>query len=517
MSRKFVAPEIYDLMDRIAEILVTNQSSNVREICRSIYLQFLLDYPQGRGRLKSSLAFLTKNLSFKHEVGRVSVLELLSAILGKFATQLIQESADMFFIGLVMVVANDESTRCRKMASELVKTLFTRVEADTQDVLLTMLHAWSGKSDQPQLARTAIQLFGVAIDALGQEKGKAAAPAVLEVLAEALQGSQDRLQEAETVGEDAMDLGEDWQLPYQALQALAHVYKAFPALVSPDNDTTSRQLWSCVRGHLLFPHIWIRTSSARLLGSLYASCSSYVAQRDLPDDHPLSTASLLDAAQKACLQLKSTHLSDSLAMQIVKNLFFASKCFEARRDDHAMTEDAEDDDELGNGAEGAEKRQADPLRWLFTRLSYQARQAHIARPSMHAIQEASLMLCATASSEIDLNSIISQGQWSLQPASILRFFAAAAANLEKASLERFLIQMATPIFRIVEDPNAQDPQMGRPRRVSSLRSMTDTRTLCSRAAITGARGAGTIASQGWHDRLLVRAYLNSTESCGTPE
>jgi len=92
MSRKFVAPEIYDLMDKVAEMLVTNQSTNVRDVCRSIYLQFLLDYPQGRGRLKTSLTFLVKNLSYQYDSGRLSVLELLSAILSKFATQLVQES-----------------------------------------------------------------------------------------------------------------------------------------------------------------------------------------------------------------------------------------------------------------------------------------------------------------------------------------------------------------------------------------------------------------------------------------
>lgn len=416
MARKFVAPEIYDLMDKVAEILVTNQSSNVREVCRAIYLQFLLDYPQGRGRLKSSLAFLAKNLSFQHESGRLSVLELLNAILTKFATGLLQESADLFFVGLVMVIANDESTRCREMAAELIKILFTRVDKEVKDVLLAMLHAWSGKKEQPQLCRTAVQLFGVAIEALGDDGGKEAAGPILEVLAEVLEESQERLQEAEEGGEAYMELDTDWQLPYQALQSLSHVYKSFPALVSPDQDRSSRQLWGAVRGHLLFPHIWIRTSSARLLGSLYASSASYLARTDLPDDHPLSTPALLDAAQKACLQLKSPLLSETLAMQIVKNLFFAAKCFDARR---AVSTEEEDVDEDGEGAEDGEERQADPLRWLFTRLSYQARQAHITRPSMHAVEVVSSSSPCMPIADTDplLTSLRVNGRFNLPPSS----------------------------------------------------------------------------------------------------
>lgn len=380
MSRKFVAPEIYDLMDKVAEILVTNQSSGIREVCRAVYLQFLLDYPQGRGRLNSSLAFLAKNLSFVHESGRISVLELISAILGKFATNLITESADLFFVGLVMVVANDDSTRCREMAAELIKLLFSRLEKDARDVLLTMLHAWSGKKEQPQLARTAIQLFGIAIEALG-ENGKSTAPAILAVLKTVLVESDELLRAAEEGGQETVSLDSDWQLPYQALQSLAHVFKVFPALASPD-VLANRSLWQAVRGHLLFPHIWIRTSSARLLGSLYALSTPSIALLELGDSHPLSTTSLLDAAQKACLQLKSPLLSESLALQIVKNLFFAARCFAARRptEETILLEKEEGEEEV----EG-EERKADPLRWLFTRLSYQARAAHTARPSHYAV------------------------------------------------------------------------------------------------------------------------------------
>lgn len=32
--------------------------------------------------------------------------------------------------------------------------------------------------------------------------------------------------------------------------------------------------------------------------------------------------------------------------------------------------------------------------------------------------------------------------------------------LEVEALKRFLVQIVTPIYRIIEDPNAQDPQMG---------------------------------------------------------
>jgi U3 small nucleolar RNA-associated protein 20 len=392
MSRKFVAPEIYDLMNKVAEMLVTNQSSNVREVCRAIYLQFLLDYPQGRGRLKDSLAFLAKNLSYTYESGRLSVLELVSAVLSKFASNLVQDSADLFFISLVMVIANDDSTRCREMAAELVKLLFSRVDKDTRDTLLGMLHSWSGKKTQPQLARTAVQLLGVAVDGLGEE-GKSSAPAIVDVLLDILVDSEEKLEQAELEGgEAAAELEAEWQLPYQSIQSLSHVYKAFPDLVSPD-DKSSFPLWRAVRGHLLYPHIWLRSSSARLLGTLYGASASSVSTTDLPEHHPLATPNLLDAAQKACLQLKSPLLDDSLAMQIVKNLFFAAKCFAARSDNTSNGADEANEEE--ETADADEQRKADPLKWLFTRLSYQTRQAHMLRPSRHDLNAVRLVFVSS--------------------------------------------------------------------------------------------------------------------------
>ncbi|BGP12578.1 hypothetical protein JCM10213_004835 [Rhodosporidiobolus nylandii] len=438
MSRKFVAPEIYDLMNKIAEMLVTNQSSNVREVCRAIYLQFLLDYPQGRGRLRESLAFLAKNLGYTYESGRLSVLELVSTIFAKFSAQLIADSAELFFASLVMQIANDDSTRCREMAAELVKVLFGRVDKEIRDAFLAMLHSWAGQKAHPQLARTAIQLLGVAVDGLGEE-GKSSVPAIVDVLLDVLTDSEERLALAELEGGDAAEaLEADWQLPYQALQALSRVYKTFAGLVSPD-EKTNHPLWKAVRGHLLYPHLWIRTASARLLGTLYAASTAAVSSADLSERHPLATANLLDAAQKACLQLKSPLLDDDLAMQVVKNLFFAAKCFDARSTAAVAEGDADGDDEEEDGAaQTDEERKSDPLKWLFTRLSYQARQAHMLRPSRHDL---------------------SAGQWSRQPSSILRWFAAVISFLDATALQRFVKQMAIPIFRIAEDPHAEDPQM----------------------------------------------------------
>jgi len=122
VARKFVVPEIYDLMEKVSEVAVTSQSPQVRELGRGV-LQFLPDYPQGKGRLRNQMSFFAKNNSYIHESGRTSIMELLDAEITQFQANLVRQYADLLFVALVMVVANDDSAKCREMGAKLIKNL----------------------------------------------------------------------------------------------------------------------------------------------------------------------------------------------------------------------------------------------------------------------------------------------------------------------------------------------------------------------------------------------------------
>jgi U3 small nucleolar RNA-associated protein 20 len=47
LARKLVLPEVYDLMNRVQELMVRSQAAPVRSACSSALLQFMLDYPLG--------------------------------------------------------------------------------------------------------------------------------------------------------------------------------------------------------------------------------------------------------------------------------------------------------------------------------------------------------------------------------------------------------------------------------------------------------------------------------------
>ena len=378
VARKFVVPEIYDLMGKVSEIAVTSQSPQVQELCRGVLLQFLLDYPQGKGRLRNQMAFFAKNLSYVYESGRTSIMELLNAVISKFQVNLVREYADLLFVALVMVVANDDSTKCREMAARLIKNLFTRLDEDHRNIVLSHLHSWASQNAQPQLTWVSAQVSGLIID----EAQSDALPYITVILND-LKASLQYSASVSTIDEDEedshMDVDLEWQLPYHALTVLTKILRVFPTFAN-EHDKIE---WHLVVAHLLFPHAWVRTAACRLLGFLFSASPVAPSRPDLPDDHPLSKPGMTNVATKLSQQLKSEHLDEVLSLQIVKNLFYLGKCFYlfsvCNEDEGLANEPAPTLLENEPSGEDKLKHLDNPLPWLFSKLSYQIKSGHIAR------------------------------------------------------------------------------------------------------------------------------------------
>ncbi|KAI0268459.1 armadillo-type protein [Russula aff. rugulosa BPL654] len=287
VARKFIVPEIYDLMDRVSEIMVTNQSPQVQELCRSVLLQFLLDYPQGKGRLRTTMAFLAKNTAFMYESGRISVLELLSAIVSKFEESLIGDYADLLFVALVMVIANDDSAKSREMASEIIKSLFLRLDLEHRRLLVSHLRSWASQTENPQLTRVAVQVYGIMLDAL-QADASIYLPSIIDDLNLNISRSVEQLTKEE---EDQLDVDSQWQVVYHIFTVLGKLFSMLLVAGPP--------------------------------------------KEGYPTTSPLAGLKLEDIAGKHCTQLKSSRLSSALGLQIVKNLFYIGKCFWGERTEEA--------------------------------------------------------------------------------------------------------------------------------------------------------------------------------------
>ena len=377
ITRRFVVPEMYDLMDNISEVMVTSQSPQVQEHCRSVLLQFLLEYPQGKNRLKNQMTSLAKNLSYIYESGRTSVLELLNALVNKFEVGLVYEYSDLLFVALVMVIANDGSMKCREMAAELIKRLYLRLDESRRKTLLSHLHTWISQAAQQPLIRVSCQVYGFI---LAIEDDASFSDALLEDVNSVLERSSDGFEEIEEEGGDDETGRDGWQVPYQALVVLAKLLAKNPELAKDH----SRISWSHVVPLLLYPHAWVRTASCRLLGTMLATVPPDAPRRGVSSPGygspgPFTREWMETVTQKLCVQLKSEHLGEDLSLHIVKNLFYFGRCFS--NIPFPTEEGGDDNDDSADEAQqgSAENKGRHPLRWLFSRLSFQARSAYITR------------------------------------------------------------------------------------------------------------------------------------------
>lgn len=75
LSRRIETAAVYDTLDHVGTIMVTNDDKDTRDLARGAFFQFIREYPQKKARWAKQLDFVVANLKYKREGGRVSVLK----------------------------------------------------------------------------------------------------------------------------------------------------------------------------------------------------------------------------------------------------------------------------------------------------------------------------------------------------------------------------------------------------------------------------------------------------------
>ncbi|KAK9840687.1 hypothetical protein WJX84_003409, partial [Apatococcus fuscideae] len=277
LGRRLVVPEVYDLMGRVEDVLVSAQSVPVRQACASALMQFLLDYPLGPKRLAHHLHHLLANLAYEHEEGRLAALDMLQTIIVKFPEPVLAEWTEVFFLPLVTRLVNDGAPPCRSKAADVVRVLMEKVTVEGRDKLAGFCLRWlEGKDGRLRCA--AAQAMRIQMEV---EKGKAGRREV-----------------------------------YYILLLVERIAQHTPRQVAWGSGLEAQSLWQAVQGLLEYPHVWVRKASARLLGLILAS----------PSIGPGLLASQERQAgrlARACyLQLEADSADEALLNQALKCIVF---------------------------------------------------------------------------------------------------------------------------------------------------------------------------------------------------
>ncbi|XP_014558571.1 hypothetical protein COCVIDRAFT_94096 [Bipolaris victoriae FI3] len=322
MNRHFDIPEMYEAMDKMAEMMITNQTKSARDIARSHFFQFLTSYTQSEKRFKKQMEFLLKNLRYEHMEGRQSVMEALDLIIGKalprFPEKAQYEYHGIMFLPLINTVANDDSGKCREMASLLIKRLFQHANDKRLQSFATDLKSWLEQDDNIGLKRLGIQVWGFYFEAMEDNEEPKELAYVL-----------DRLDA--TIGECLSRRDEDdWELLYYSLTLLSKVCKKYTdTMFSSSKDG----LWTAVQASATYPHMWVKLKAAELLGTYFAHLG--ISNKDSGlGALPLKGSGGLQLAEQNMTQLCNAFLrnllnpevSEQLCLQSVKNIAFIARC-----------------------------------------------------------------------------------------------------------------------------------------------------------------------------------------------
>ncbi|CAG8979946.1 hypothetical protein HYALB_00012960 [Hymenoscyphus albidus] len=358
MDSKIQTAFVYDTLDYVGTVMVTNDDKDTRDLARGAYFQFLRDYPQKKNRWTKQLAFIVANLKYDREGGRLSILEVIHLLLSKSSDDFVQEVSATCFVPLIFVLANDDSEKCRMAAGEVMKEIFKNADKERLVSFLTMLRSWVKQTENTSVVRLALQTYGFYFESTENE-GKDV-PILQDCIHETI-----RL---------AKDSDSDWEQIYAGLQLAITLVQKFP-----DSMLSSKMkyFWVSVRSCLMFPHAWVKSSAAKIMSIYFADFARTDAETEfhgLPlkgsGGLKLDGDDITDLIRRTVHMFKTPGLTSLLAGEISKNLIFLGRCAAANDLKWGKAQEVASDDEEEDEVETETKEQETALHYLFNKLSF---------------------------------------------------------------------------------------------------------------------------------------------------
>jgi len=356
LDRKVETADVYDTLDYVGSVMITNDDKDTRDLARGAFFQFLRDYPQKKSRWAKQLSFVVANLKYEREGGRLSVMEVIHLLLMKSANDFVQEVAATCFIPLVFVVANDDSEKCRLAAGGLVKEIFGKADREHMQKFLTLLRSWLQQDENPAVLKLALEAFGFYFEAReASVKDKKDLDLVMQKVTEVLSAQQ--------TGEP------DWELANASLQLVHVLLEKHPQKVLSQE---SQVLWDGILGCLSHQHSTVRLASIKLLSMYLADFASNTKAGTTPQSFSgshgleLNMEDIFNLAQLTLGILTASEVEEAPAEEAVQVLLFLGGYLES----HIHVPEPEGRDSADeDGDEPEQKDQRTGLGYLFWKLT----------------------------------------------------------------------------------------------------------------------------------------------------
>ncbi|XP_039847986.1 small subunit processome component 20 homolog isoform X2 [Panicum virgatum] len=319
VRRKLVSHEIYDIVVKIGELMVTTPTESIRQQCIQILLQFFLNYPLSEKRLQQHIDFFLANLSYEHPSGREAVLEMLHDILTRFPQRIVDDQGQTFFLHLVVALANEQHQNVSSMILRTIQKLLVRIGDQGKNSIFEYSLSWY-TGEKQSLWSPSAQVIGLLIDDHTLRMGKhlksilAVAKTVMESSAIASGILQSGFSD-----ECVLPL---WKEAYHSVAMMERLLLRFPELYFEQN---MEEIWIIVCKLLIHPHSMLRSISSSLVASYFATVEKRKREQKLvATSWLLVQPSRLFIIAVSFLKQLRTELSDTAANNlIVQNLAYS--------------------------------------------------------------------------------------------------------------------------------------------------------------------------------------------------
>lgn len=296
VSKHFMLPEIYDAMDTVRNIMITNHAKEIRDVSRSVYYQFLMEYDQSKGRLEKQFKFMLDNLEYPTSEGRQSIMELLNLIITKATPALLSRLSASFFVSLAGVSINDDNSRCKEMAGLLLSNIIKRSGNIELDTMKNYMISWLKQADNPVFLNLGLRTYKIYLSSTESYDN----PENIDETA--ISRIKAILSETDKEGIH------QWDLVYTSLNAFSVVSEKFDVVKS----AKMKPLWLSAVDCLLYPHMWVRQIAARVSLRLLDISSEL--------ETPLIHEEYVTIANRLLRQLGAPNLTEGLSSVSLKSL-----------------------------------------------------------------------------------------------------------------------------------------------------------------------------------------------------
>ncbi|XP_069689745.1 small subunit processome component 20 homolog isoform X2 [Periplaneta americana] len=368
LSRKLVAPEMHDVMDKVAKLSVTSEFAHIQLQARQVFHQFLMDYPLGK-KLEHHLAFYISQLNYEVQSGRESVLEMMLSVITSFPINVLAKQSGLLFVSMGAQLVNDESPECRKMVAHCIKCMLERLDKSARDHLFDIATAWL-KDKKVVHRQLAMQLCGIFV-MIEKSAFQNRLPLLFTLSVQQFSsGSFDdnrpgRFVRVAQPCDNSNEAEKDQHLKdhhlFQVLQFLLKLCTYCPDILTAQKwQDEMETIAENAHNLLAHPHEWIRFAAAQLLGHIFSSLDARkvaeassgrntVSRNECGYFYNDTKQRLKSLILDFCAQLQPCEVGPELVEQVVKNLVFLGRVLmhitlekQADKHEHEFEEDADD-------------------------------------------------------------------------------------------------------------------------------------------------------------------------------